>query len=225
MRTIKFQTNNYYHIYNRGVDKREVFCDEKDYLRFLRSMKDFNQTEPVGSLYLQNKLNSAKTSDVFERHRTSKIVDIVCYALLPNHYHLLVKQASSNGISEFMKRLGDGYTKYFNYRNKRTGSLFGGRYKAKPITTDEQLIYTSAYINGNPEIHKICKAEEWPWSSYQEHLGVERGSTSFKEVEPLLAKDSILNQFQGISDYKDYINQDINNSIEVKQAVKECLID
>lgn len=109
-----------------------------------------------------------------------------------------------------------GYTQYFNRRNKRSGSLFQGKFKAKAIKTNEQLIYVSAYINGNPEIHRISKANQWPWSSYSEYISNKKGFCSTK---------AILDQFENKKDYKKYINRVINNSIEVKKVIKDCLIE
>jgi len=142
MRKTVFQNGNYYHLYNRGVDKRELFCDEKDYVRFLRSMKEFNQVEPIGSLYLRDYNYKAVSKGVGHPigcpTPKSALVELICYCLNPNHYHLLLKQIVEDGISEFMKRLG-GYTSYFNKKNKRSGSLFEGSHKAVAIKTDEQL--------------------------------------------------------------------------------------
>jgi len=94
----------YYHIYNRGTDKRKIFLEKWDYVRFLN--------EP-------------------------KLVDIICYCLNSNHYHLLVKQTTKNGISKFMHKLSLGYTSYFNDKYRRIGSLFQGKYKFKPVKLTE----------------------------------------------------------------------------------------
>jgi len=84
-----------------------------------------------------------------------KLVKIISYCLNPNHYHLLLEQKQEKGITSFMHKLGTSYTKYFNAKNNRSGSLFQGSYKSVPIKTDAQLFYISAYINGNPEIHPV----------------------------------------------------------------------
>jgi putative transposase len=141
---------------------------------------------------------------------------LICYCLNPNHYHLLLKQIAEGGISEFMKRLG-GYTSYFNKKNKRSGSLFQGTYKSAPIKTDEQLYYTSAYINGNAEIHKMTNAEKWPYSSYQDYLGKRTGRLCNKQI--------ILRNFKDINEYRNYTKDVIANSREIKEEMKKCQIE
>ncbi|MEA3398162.1 MAG: transposase [Patescibacteria group bacterium] len=177
MRKTKFQNKYYYHIFNRGVDKRKIFASEKDYLRFLASLKEFNQIETIDSLYRQDQLRrkARKETKSLRLHcNRSSLVSFITYCFNPNHYHFLIKQIADKGIEKFMHKLGLGYTRYFNNKNNRSGSLFQGIYQAVPIKTDAQLLYVSAYINGNPEIHKISKADKWPWSSYLDYLGKQK---------------------------------------------------
>jgi putative transposase len=127
MRKIKFQNEYYYHIYNRGVDKREIFLDDKDYIRFITSMREFNQAKPIGSLYRLNQLRRGTASlrfAVANRREAVPLVEIICYCLNPNHYHFILKQNTEKGISEFIKRLATGHTTYFNLKYNRSGSLF-----------------------------------------------------------------------------------------------------
>ncbi|MFH1523233.1 MAG: transposase [Patescibacteria group bacterium] len=218
MRKTQFQLGEYYHIYNRGVDKRDIFTDDKDYIRFIRSMREFNRPEPVGSLYIQTKSREPLSgSKSHLEANPKKLVDIICYSLIPNHIHLLLKQLTDNGISKFLHKLSMGYTHYFNYRYKRSGSLFQGTYNAIHVKTDEYLHCLSGYINGNPEIHKICKAEEWPWSSCQDYLGLRNGT--------LCNKNIILNGFKEMAEYRDYANIIINESGQRKDEVKKYLLE
>ncbi|MDD4271983.1 MAG: transposase [Patescibacteria group bacterium] len=178
-----FNNDYYYHIYNRGVEKRQVFLDKDDYQRFLLSLKEFNRLEPVGSLYdLKKKavepLYSGPTAGA-----AAALAQVVCYCLNPNHYHLLLKQKRAGGISELVKRLSGGYTCYFNNRYSRSGALFQGKYKHKEIKTEGSLMKLSVYINCNAEIHGIDKKENWPWSSYKEYAG--KRSDASKGVRPL----------------------------------------
>ncbi len=165
MRDIIFQSNSYYHIYNRGVDKRKIFIDEKDYFRLLLSLREFNNINPTGGLLLRQNTNKPPKGlkDLLE---VKPLVKIICYALLPNHYHLLLQQIKDSGISKFMEKISNSYTQYINQKNNRSGSLFQGPFKAIQIKSDAQLLYISAYINGNAEIHKVAKAKQWSWSSY-----------------------------------------------------------
>ena len=221
MRKIKFQTGEYYHIFNRGVDKRNVFIDEKDYIRFLKSIIGFNGVKPIGSLYEQDfkKKQRNKLSFQLETEFTDskKMVSFICYCLNPNHYHYLLGQISDRGIEKFMHRLDLGYTKYFNNRNNRSGSLFEGRFQAVHIKTEGNLLRLSAYINGNPEIHKICKAENWPWSSYKDYLS--------RKEKMICKKGIILNQFENIEEYKELTKTIIKESKEEKDEIKEYLLE
>ncbi len=165
-----FVNDIYYHIYNRGVDKRRVFLDRRDYERFLLGVIIFNSADSVGSLRDFMRLHALQTSDVWNsRHRRSgsgELVKIIAYCLLPNHFHLILQQTEEKGISKFLQKLVMGYTKYFNTKYQRSGVLFQGKTKSKPVMTDEYLIWLSAYININAEIHKVAKVDKYRWSSW-----------------------------------------------------------
>jgi putative transposase len=204
--------NDYCHIYNRGVEKRDVFLDDYDYVRFIRSIREFNCVKPVGSLYSKEKYEKSGSTALKAVEPLSKLVDIICYSLLPNHYHLLLMQLSSNGISEFIKRLSGGYTCYFNNKYNRTGALFQGKYKYEIVKSDSYLLTLTCYVNGNSEIHKLCKADKWIWSSYLDYLNLRNGT--------LCNKCSILKDFNSIEEYKKLINQFIAESKERKSFKK-----
>lgn len=211
MRKFIFQNEFYYHVCNRGVDKREVFCDEQDYLRFLESMKLFNRAKPIGSLHEAKRISGSTANKAVEP--LSPLVEIICYCLNPNHFHILLKQLIDGGISEFIKRLAGGYTWYFNFRNKRCGSLFQGKFKAIEIKSEDHLSYVSSYINGNAEIHGIAKAEYWQYSSYPDFLGRRHGIMNNKNL--------ILKEFTDITEYKNYTKNVIKNSKEIKEELKK----
>jgi len=210
MQNPKFQNGKYYHILNRGSDKRKIFMDDQDYLRFLISLRLFNSTKEIGSIHnLKLKASDAlaKASDAFN------FVEIVAYCLIPNHYHLLLKQKQENGISKFMHKIGMGYTNYFNAKQKRSGSLFQGKFKAFEIKTDGKLWETSFYINGNAEIHKIAKADKWPWSSCPDYLNLRKGNLSVKDI--------ILNDFESIKEYKKILFEYIREKKLWKEEIKK----
>lgn len=220
MRKVKFQNEYYYHIYNRGVDKREVFDGDKDYLRFLRSMREFNRLNTIESIYRNDQIKRKESKSLRlpcnRRDLESALVDIICFNLLPNHYHLLLKQKKDQGIEKFMHKLGLAYTMYFNAKNKRSGSLFQGTYKAKAVKTDGYLWQLSCYINANAEIHGIAKAEEWPWSSYLDYIGKRGGNLCDKNV--------ILKDFRNINEYIDLTKDVVRNSKDIKNELKKyCL--
>jgi len=222
MRKTKFQNNRYYHIFNRGVDKREIFSDRYDYVRFLESLKLFNRVETIGSIYefnYQPKRNKETGPPIGGpvSIETDALVEIVVYALLPNHFHLLLEQKKENGISEFMKKLGGGYTGFYNKKHKRSGSLFQGSFKSVYIDSESYLNYLSAYINANPQIHGIEIADKYNWSSYQNYLNIKN--------EALCNKEIILKDFIDIQKYKEYVNEVIKNASEIKSDKKKYLIE
>ncbi len=153
-----------YHVFNRGVDKRIIFFDSNDYLRFYNSLNHFNNTEPVFSLFesirMKGRLNSKK-----------KLVKIFAYCSLPNHFHLLLQQVSDNGISEFLKKVTGGYTSYFNDKYERSGALFQGRFKRIQVPSNEKLLQLSAYINYNHLVHELNDGEQLYKSSREIYSG------------------------------------------------------
>lgn len=214
MRKTKFVNGEYYHIYNRGVEKSEIFKCEADFLRFLKSVREFNEITPIGSL---SQLQALRASGTIRLLEPEPLVEIICYCFSPNHYHFILKQLADNGISKFMLKLGMGYTNYFNVKNNRSGSLFQGTFKDVHIDNTEYLLWLSGYINGNVEIHKITEANTYKWSSYQDYLGLRSGTLCKKEV--------ILSQFEGAKQYKEYVEMVVKESGSRKEEMKKYALE
>ncbi len=153
MRKDPLITNQYYHIYNRGVDKRDIFMNKADLNRFALSVRKFNVVEPIGSIK-DLMLKKPEDSDV---QRPNPLVSIVCFCFNPNHFHFIIKQEVDGGISEFLKRLLGGYTKYFNLIHKRNGALFQGRFKSNLIDDDAYFLKIRPYVHLNYLVHEIPK--------------------------------------------------------------------
>lgn len=149
MRKIRFENGEIYHIFNRGVDKRDIFIERDDTARMYESLDLFNTEVPIGEIRNLSKLEKA------ERHSCNELVDIFGYCLNPNHIHLLLRQKIDGGISRFMHRIGSGYTRYFNEKYDRSGSLFQGQFKAEHIGDGDHLTYVTTYVNRNDEVHGI----------------------------------------------------------------------
>ena len=193
MRKDPLITGLYYHIYNRGVDKRDIFMNKSDLKRFVLSVKEFNTIEPVGSI---KDLMLQKNSDV-GRPNLKPLVSIVCYCFNPNHFHFILKQEVDNGISEFFKRLLGGYTKYFNLIHKRSGALFQGRFKSNLIDDDAYFLKIRPYVNLNYSIHDIPKSKQYlVWASDKEY-----NSGNFDLVSKVEAKD-VLDFYGGKEEFK-----------------------
>ncbi len=164
--------NGYYHIYNRGVEKRLIFLDQQDYSVFLSYLKDY--LLPKNEKELHDKLSDSNTSSK-EKYRTLKLlrlnnfsneISLLSYCLMPNHFHLFLKQKSLNSIDKFMNSLATRYTMYFNQKYERVGSLYQGVYRAVLVTDDSQFTYLSRYI------HKQATPKQ-P-SSYPEYLDIRK---------------------------------------------------
>ena len=148
---VPLATDEIYHVFNRGVDKRVIYNDNKDYIRFYESLYYFNCVEPTTNLGFA-KIQNYKS--------VQKLVAIEAYCLLPNHFHLLVKQKVDGGISEFIRRITSGYASYYNLKHKRNGALFQGKFKRVHIQSNEQYNYLLAYVNENHVVHKLPNPTE-----------------------------------------------------------------
>jgi putative transposase len=194
----EFLEGEIYHVYNRGVEKRRVFMDDKDYLRFIHDLFEFNDENPVQSSNVR--LNTRKPTEAreedtsqclevqlpnMERRKRKKLVEIHAFCLMPNHYHLLMRQRVENGIVRFMQKIG-GYTLYFNERHERVGSLFQGRFKAVQVTEEAHNLHIPNYIHLNPLGMYMNAREEgklnienaleflrnYRWSSFRDYIGI-----------------------------------------------------
>lgn len=230
MQKPKLVTDEIYHLYNRGVEKREIFLDKQDHFRFINCLAEFNDTNfalPSNIRYLLRNPSQADSRcledclgvQLLNNGRIkSPLVDILAFCLMPNHYHLLVRQLADKGISRFMQKLGTGYTNYFNLKNKRVGSLFQGRFKAVLADKEDHFRYLTLYIHLNPldivtpewrvgKVKDTAKAlgflKDYRWSSYHDYIG--------KNNFPLVTRrDFISSIFDGPKNFKEYTENFIN---------------
>jgi putative transposase len=175
-----------YHIYNRGVDKRDIFINDSDRFRFLHDIYEFNDKAP--SIKLNAFINESAEVGLpqVKRNQRENLVEILAYCLMDNHFHMLVRQKEENGITTFMRKLGTGYTNYFNKKYQRNGALFQGKFKSVHVEKDAHLMYLPIYIHLNPldfdfkewRNGKIYNSEEafnflinYKWSSLLDYIG------------------------------------------------------
>ena len=164
-------TGEMYHVFNRGVDKRQTFLDQDDFVRLYHSLQTFNTVEPIINF---------KQAHLHRNKSKQPLVAVYAYSLLPNHYHLLLKQLVDGGVSEFMKRVNGGYTLYFNEKNERSGSLFQGTFKRVLISGQKQLQYLFAYINENHHVHGIERPQHICFSSSNHYQGIQTSNVIAK---------------------------------------------
>jgi putative transposase len=176
-----------YHIYNRGVDKRDIFMDDEDRIRFIHDLFEFNDSNPTIKLdYFLSHNNSEVGLPNIKREPRKVLVDILAFCMMDNHFHMIVRQKIENGVTLFMRKLGTGYTNYFNKKHERTGALFQGKFKSICIKSDAHLMYLPIYIHLNPldfkfhewrdkKIKDTKKAikflDSYRWSSYMDYTG------------------------------------------------------
>ncbi len=166
MRKVPLVTNNIYHIFNRGVNKGEIFFSASDYKHFLSAAKHYlvknskySYEKPFASL--DEPGSSALSALRAEKPR----IEILAYCLMPNHFHFLVKQVSDKGIASYMQRFVNSYVHYINIKYKRVGPLFQGPFKGVLIESDEQFFHVSRYIHLNPLVSGlVADLKNYPWS-------------------------------------------------------------
>lgn len=188
--------DHYYHIYNRGTEKRLIFTNTRDFQRFLKTLNFYQYAgpKPRFSHYVRNKK--------FKFDPSKKIVEIICYCLMPNHFHLLVRQVKEGGVTNLMRNLSNSYTKYFNIKYKRVGPLLQGQFKAVLMENNEQLIHVSRYIHLNPISSLLVKdLNFYSWSSYNEYI---------KNSTGICIKEDILGFFKSIEAYDKFISDQVD---------------
>jgi len=173
-----------YHVYNRGVEKRTIFVDTQDYVMFRHYLRAYLlPTDHPSQKKLPPSLQRVpRDYDLFRR------VELLAYCLMPNHFHLIIRQLDEKGMAEFVKRLSNAYVAYFNRRYGRVGSLFQGPYRAALLKADADLLQLTRYVHRDPlELlsgQGLSLLEDYPYSSYPEYLG--RRQTDWLHSEAIL---------------------------------------
>ena len=219
MKKSNFVNEQYYHIYNRGVEKRDIFLDSSDHVRFIHYLFALNDQKPLTNTYrfLQNHNPDVRgeASHIVEKRKRTLLVKIHCFCRIPNHYHLILEQLIDNGITKFMQKLGTAHAMYFNARYQRSGVLFQGKFKSTLIENDAYLLQLIRYIHLNPvemkkpnwktdgiknwkDVNKFLK--NYRWSSHPDYLGI-------KNFPSVTYRDFIQSLFPNKEKYQEFINQ------------------
>ncbi|MDO8600419.1 MAG: transposase [bacterium] len=184
----RFVIDNYYHVYNRGVEKLPIFTNDNDRKRFVKALYLLNDTN-VGSVHL-----SRLDEHIISRKNRNPLVSVVSWCLMPNHFHLLLQQRVEGGISKFMQRLGIAYSMYFNTRYERSGVLFQGVFKSRAVMDETYFTHLSRYIHLNPlelryknwEKNGVSDIDDawdflvnYHWSSLSAYLSDKKGGEQF----------------------------------------------
>ena len=216
-----------YHVLNRGVDKRQIFMDKQDHLRFIHDLYEFNSKERTElNFYKFRDYELAGRTDIRSKDKEESLVDILAYCLMPNHYHLILQARVDSGIPQFMKKLNAGYAKYFNKKYERVGTLFQGRYKQILITDETHFLHLPFYIHLNPldlsypewRENKMSNPERalgflrsYRWSSHLDYLGI-------KNFPSVLNKEYLLEIFGSNKDYEKMV-RDYLKDIQINEEI------
>ncbi len=209
-----FAPGCYYHIYNRGVDKMAIFKDEQDFNVFFNRLKE-NLFPNKKVSKLKNKVYRGKSHTPYIRKMLPPgSFSLITYCLMPNHFHILIKQNSDVSVSRLILKVCSSYSKYFNLKYNRVGSLFQDQFKSVLIDSNEYLLWLSAYIHLNPRIANLIKKDiSWRWSSYVEYLSI--------NSEKICKNKIILDQLKDPSSYKKMVEDSFENIQQKKHSELE----
>jgi putative transposase len=198
----------HYHVLNRGAEKQTIFRKPVDYKRFLFLTLAFQYQISIPNiqrLVQHPMLHKEETMNELQKlvmkQKAHRLVDLVSFCIMPNHFHFLLLEKIDGGTSRYMQRVQNGYGKYFNTRYEHSGHVFQGKFKRVHIESNEQLLHVSAYIHKNPiEIQgqKRTDFKTYAWSSCQDYILENR-------FGDFLQQDIILEQFKTPNDYKNFL--------------------
>ena len=207
-RKIEFSEGEFYHIYNRGTDKRKIFLDYFNKNRFTRLLYLCNNTKPLV-------MKLVDPAGAYKIERGEQLVDIGAWCEMWNHFHLLIKERVRGGISKFMLKLSTAYSMYFNEKHKRTGTLFEGKFKAKHLDTDEYLRCIFSYIHINPVEHIEPEWKElglkdlgraWQYLRNYKHSSLPEFIGDIREEGKILNLPAFPEYFEKKGDFEELLN-------------------
>ena len=211
----QFAADECYHVFNRGNGKMDIFRDAQDYLNFLHRLCVLLEL-PRGALGMGSELAAAKLRlrlNSFDADTFS----LICYCIMPNHFHLLIQQNSDIPISKLILRLATSYSMYFNAKYGHVGHVFQDRFKAVHVTGDNYLRHLSAYIHLNPKVAGLVKTtSDWKYSSYPDYTG--------KREDAVCDKNLILDQFSSMNAYQQFVEESFDD-IKLRKKIADVIID
>lgn len=220
VRRIPLVNSEFYHIFNRGVARAPTFISRAEYKQAMLTLSYYRYAKPPVSLARFKELSQEERQQVLASlEKAEKLVEIVAFVLMPNHFHFLLKQNQDNGISKFASQFTNSYTRYFNTLNERVGPLFQGVFKSVHVETDEQLIHLSRYIHLNPVVSNVVKEDNlllYPWSSLSNYVE--------DDVSVPISKVPVLAYFKNPKEYKRFVFDQIGRGKELEK-IKHLVID
>lgn len=211
-----------YHIFNRGIDHRPTFTDKREFQRAMLVLSYYSFSTPPVKLSQFLQLSNEDRDNILLnlKKENKKLIEIICFCLMPNHFHFLLKQVEDKGISKFLSNIQNSYTRYFNIKHERIGPLFLDQFKAVLIQTDEQLLHVSRYIHLNPLTSYVVKdfesLKKYPWSSLGEYLGIRNLG--------ICSTDLVLGFFKNKIDYERFLQDQASYQQEL-QKIKHLIME
>lgn len=216
MRKNPLVNGQYYHIFSRSIAKYQIFNEDDDFLRMIDLLdfyrfselpckySKFTLLQPLQQKSILNNLNES----------AEQIVSVTAHSIMPTHIHLILKQLSDKGISEYMRKVLDSYARFFNLLHGRKGPLCESRFNSVLVETDEQMLHLTRYLHLNSTSAGITKRpEDWPFSSYNEYLGKKIGFCQFRDIIEIMPKD-----------YKKFVNDRVDYQKKLSM-IKHLLLD
>lgn len=189
-----------YHVVNLGLEKKLIFIDKKDLDRFIQLIDYYRFENPSVRFSFRKRSTSALGE------KQLPFVTILCYTMMPDHFHLLLEEEREGSVSKFLSLVTNSYTKYFNARYKRSGPLFKGVFKREHIHNSERLIQVAAYIHTEPVKKGIVEnIKKFPFSSYLEYIGLKQGFCSVH---------TLMEHFATVQEYQNSVMHRLSEAIE-----------
>src|SRR3989344_6339220 len=204
--------NSYYHVYNRGVAKQDIFLNTQDYKVFLKYLKEA-LTKPVVKKLLFNLRGRSFKATIRPIKNFQNEIVLIAFCLMQNHFHLLIKQNNKKSMEGFMRSIITRYASYFNKKYDRVGPVFQGRYKAILITKDEYILHLTRYIHLNPKEYIIDIKEAY--SSYADYLGLRKTSWVYPDFILKFFKDPVIPELNKVNSYKHFVENYKKDSSQV----------
>lgn len=220
VRRIPLVNDEFYHVFNRGVARSPTFISRTEYKQAMLALTYYQYTKPPVSLARFKEFSQEERQRLLASlQKGEKLIEIVAFVLMPNHFHFLLKQNQDNGISRFISQFTNSYTRYFNTLNERVGPLFQGVFKSVHVETDQQLIHLSRYIHINPVASNVVREDDflsYSWSSFSDYVK--------DRVSAQISTGPVLAHFENPQEYKRFVLDQIGYGKELGK-IKHLILD
>lgn len=222
-RLIPFAAGEIYHVFNRSIASQPIFRNSKDYQRLSNVINYYKFHKLPLRFSHYNRLATELKEEFTQKYLNNNkpMLDILAYCIMPNHFHFLLQPFTKAAISDFMRNTQNSYSKYFNTKYKRTGSLFQFMFKGIRIETDEQLLHVSRYIHLNPVTSYLIDVNmlgQYPWSSFKNYVSTRNDDTSFVNSK------IVLNYFKLQNDYKQFVFDQVDYQRQLER-IKHLILE